>query len=156
MRAATTRPATCSWRPTSASGNQRRTGGTVRFGRLFMVATNLQIADAHPQDPFEFYLTYYDNQLAAGLNGTTGVIILEDYALSNDAAANPAKYGYTNVTATACANNAFGGSSIVCNASNVVAGSTQYAFSDSVHPTPYSHQKEADAAVALMVAAGWQ
>jgi hypothetical protein len=41
-------------------------GGTVRFGRLFMVATNLQIADAHPQDPFEFYLQYYNNQLAAG------------------------------------------------------------------------------------------
>ena len=41
-------------------------GGTVRFGRLFMVGTNLQIADAHPQEPFEFYLQYYDNQLAAG------------------------------------------------------------------------------------------
>jgi hypothetical protein len=41
-------------------------GGIVRFGRLFMVATNLQIADAHPQDPFEFYLQYYGNQLAAG------------------------------------------------------------------------------------------
>jgi hypothetical protein len=41
-------------------------GGTVRFGRLFMVGTNLQIADARPQDPFEFYLTYYGNQLAAG------------------------------------------------------------------------------------------
>lgn len=41
-------------------------GGTVRFGRLFMVRTNLQIADAHPQDAFEFYLAYYGNQLAAG------------------------------------------------------------------------------------------
>jgi len=41
-------------------------GGTVRFGRLFMVGTNLQVADAHPQDPFEFYTTYFDNQLAAG------------------------------------------------------------------------------------------
>jgi hypothetical protein len=41
-------------------------GGTVRFGRLFMVSTNLQIADAHPADPFEFYLAYYGNQLAAG------------------------------------------------------------------------------------------
>lgn len=41
-------------------------GGTVRFGRLFMVRTNLQIADAHPEDAFEFYLTYYANQLAAG------------------------------------------------------------------------------------------
>jgi len=25
-----------------------------------------------------------------------------------------------------------------------------------VHPTPYSHQKEADAAYALLVATGWQ
>jgi hypothetical protein len=41
-------------------------GGIVRFGRLFMVSTNLQIADAHPADPFEFYLTYYPVQLAAG------------------------------------------------------------------------------------------
>jgi phospholipase/lecithinase/hemolysin len=98
----------------------------------------------------------FNSQLAAGLNGTAGVVILDDYALSNDVAANPAKYGYSNITATACANNAFGGSSIVCNSSNVVANSAQYAFSDSVHPTPYSHQKEAETALALLVAAGWQ
>lgn len=98
----------------------------------------------------------FDNQLAAGLNGTANVVILDDYAISNDAAANPAKYGYTNVTAPACANNAFSGSSIVCNSTNVVAGSAQYAFSDTVHPTPYGHQKEADAAYSLLVAAGWQ
>ena len=98
----------------------------------------------------------FNSQLAAGLNGVANVVILDDYAITNDAAANPAKYGYTNVTATACANNAFGGSSIVCNSTNVVAGSAQYAFSDSVHPTPYGHQKEADAAFALLVAAGWQ
>jgi hypothetical protein len=41
-------------------------GGIVRFGRLYMVGTNLQIADAFPKDPFEFYLLYYQNQLAAG------------------------------------------------------------------------------------------
>jgi hypothetical protein len=41
-------------------------GGTVRFGRLFMVGTNLQVADAEPADALEFYLTYFDNQLAAG------------------------------------------------------------------------------------------
>ncbi len=98
----------------------------------------------------------FNSQLSAGLSGTAGVVILDDYALSNDVAANPAKYGYTNIAATACANNGFGGSSIVCNAGNVVGGSSQYAFSDSVHPTPYSHQKEADAAYALLVASGWQ
>lgn len=98
----------------------------------------------------------FDNQLSAGLSGTAGVVILDDYASTNDAAANPAKYGYTSVTAVACGNNAFGGDSIVCNSTNVVAGSAQYAYSDGVHPTPYSHQKEADAAYALLVAAGWQ
>jgi hypothetical protein len=41
-------------------------GGVVRFGRLYMVGTNLQVADAHPEDPFEFYTTYFDNQLDAG------------------------------------------------------------------------------------------
>ncbi|MEO6897601.1 MAG: SGNH/GDSL hydrolase family protein [Caldimonas sp.] len=98
----------------------------------------------------------FNSQLSAGLSGTAGVVILDDYTLSNDVVANPVKYGFTNVTATACANNAFGGSSIVCNSTNVVAGSTQYAFADSVHPTPYSHQKEAEAAYASLVAAGWQ
>ncbi len=98
----------------------------------------------------------FNSALSAGLGGTFGVLSLDDYALTNDAAANPAKYGYTNVTTTACGNNAFGGSSIVCNSTNVVAGSSQYAFSDSVHPTPYAHQKEADAAYSLLVQAGWQ
>jgi len=98
----------------------------------------------------------FNSALSAGLSGTFGVLSLDDYAITNDAAANPAKYGYTNVTATACGNNAFGGSSIVCNSTNVVAGSSQYAFSDSVHPTPYAHQKEADAAYSLLVQAGWQ
>jgi len=98
----------------------------------------------------------FNGQLSAGLSGTTNVVLLDDYALSNDVAANPAKYGFTNVAIEACANNAFGGSSIICNASNVFAGSSQYAFSDSVHPTPYAHQKEADSAYALLVAAGWQ
>jgi outer membrane lipase/esterase len=98
----------------------------------------------------------FNNQLSTGLSGTAGVVLLDDYAITNDADANPAKYGYTNVTAPACADNAFDGFSIVCNSTNVVAGSTQYAYSDDVHPTPYAHQKEAEAAFALLVAAGWQ
>ncbi len=112
--------------------------------------------DAATQGVITSMTQAFDNQLAAGLNGTANVVILDDYAISNDVAANPGKYGYTNVTAPACANNAFGGSSIVCNSTNVVAGSAQYAFSDTVHPTPYGHQKEADAAYSLLVAAGWQ
>jgi outer membrane lipase/esterase len=97
----------------------------------------------------------FDGQLKTGLDGTSGVIILDDYALTTDVAANPGKYGYTNITMQSCGPNAFN-SSIVCNTGNLIAGDTShYAFADSVHPTPYSHQKEAESAVALLNAAGW-
>ena len=137
----------------------------VAKGARYVVVRNLgnlnvtpygRTLDAGTQGLITNMTQAFNSQLSAGLSGTAGLVILDDYAISNDAAANPAKYGYTSVVAVACANNAFGGSSIVCNSTNVVAGSTQYAFSDSVHPTPYSHQKEADAAYALLVAAGWQ
>ena len=97
----------------------------------------------------------FDGQLKAGLDGTSGVIILDDYALTTDVAANPGKYGFTNVTMQSCGPNAFS-SSLVCNTGNLIAGDTShYAFADSVHPTPYSHQKEAEIALALLDAAGW-
>ena len=98
----------------------------------------------------------YNAQLKAGLDGTPGVVLIDNYTQTTDIAANPAKYGYSNITGVACGNNAFGGSSLVCTAANLIPGDTRtYAFSDSVHPTPYSHQKEAEAALAVMAAAGW-
>lgn len=41
-------------------------GGTLRFGRLFMIRTDLQIVDADQSDPFEFDLAQYAKQLVAG------------------------------------------------------------------------------------------
>lgn len=41
-------------------------GGTVRFGRIYMVATDMQIVDADPSDPFLFYIDKYQRQLVAG------------------------------------------------------------------------------------------
>ncbi|MEO7151470.1 MAG: SGNH/GDSL hydrolase family protein, partial [Burkholderiaceae bacterium] len=90
----------------------------------------------------------YNAQLKAGLDGVPGLILIDDYAQSAAIAASPAAYGYSNVTAVACGNNAFGGSSLVCTTANLIAGDTStYAFSDSVHPTPYSHAKEAELAL---------
>lgn len=41
-------------------------GGVLRFGKLTMMETDLQIVDADPKDPFEFYLSHLNDQLVAG------------------------------------------------------------------------------------------
>jgi hypothetical protein len=51
-------------------------GGNLRFGKLFMVGTDLLTIDGDPSDPFDFYLDYYHTQLVAGYHTT-----LPNYAL---------------------------------------------------------------------------
>jgi hypothetical protein len=41
-------------------------GGTLAFGRLTMRDTELEIVDADPRDPFDFFLDHYNEQLVAG------------------------------------------------------------------------------------------
>lgn len=45
-------------------------GGVLRFGKLFMVRADLQIIDADPTDPFNFYLDEYKSHLVAGYSRT--------------------------------------------------------------------------------------
>jgi hypothetical protein len=45
-------------------------GGTIRFGKLFMPAADLMAIDSDPSDPFDFYLDYYHAQLVAGYHVT--------------------------------------------------------------------------------------
>jgi hypothetical protein len=58
-------------------------GGTVRFGNLTMFPTDLQIADADPADPFDFYLARLSRQLVAGRSFTLAddglLAVLPDY-----------------------------------------------------------------------------
>jgi hypothetical protein len=42
-------------------------GGTVRFVNTFDTFTNLQIVDAEPDDPFDFYLAEYGPQMLNGI-----------------------------------------------------------------------------------------
>jgi len=99
----------------------------------------------------------FNAQLKAGLDGTAGVILFDDYAQSADIVAHPAKYGFSNITAQNCGPNDFGGSSLVCTTGNLIAGDTStYAFADSVHPTPYAHKKEAESVLDLMASVGWR
>ena len=54
-------------RPDSAAPNYLFfRGGRLRFGRLEMRDTQLQILDLDPADPFDLYLAQYNRQLTAG------------------------------------------------------------------------------------------
>jgi hypothetical protein len=41
-------------------------GGSVRFGKLTMSDTDLELIDSSPADPFDFSIDHYSEQLAAG------------------------------------------------------------------------------------------
>jgi hypothetical protein len=46
-------------------------GGTLRFGKLYMVMADMEAVDLDTSDPFDFYLDYYTSQLVAGYHVTT-------------------------------------------------------------------------------------
>jgi hypothetical protein len=46
-------------------------GGSVRFGKLTMSDTDLELVDASPADPFDFAIDHYTEQLMAGYSKTT-------------------------------------------------------------------------------------
>lgn len=41
-------------------------GGTLQFGKLTMADADLQVVDANPEDPLDFFLDRYYDQLVAG------------------------------------------------------------------------------------------
>lgn len=57
--------------------------GVLRFGKLTMVDTDLLIVDAEPQDPFDFFLDHYNDQLVAGYDRNTAdhglIVMMPDY-----------------------------------------------------------------------------
>jgi hypothetical protein len=46
-------------------------GGSIRFGKLTMSDADLQLIDAQPQDPFDFFPAHYEKQLIAGYSRNT-------------------------------------------------------------------------------------
>jgi hypothetical protein len=59
-------------------------GGKLRFGKLLMSDTDLQIVDADQSDPFDLYLDQYARQLVAGTSRTLANmglrVLMPDYA----------------------------------------------------------------------------
>ena len=104
----------------------------------------------------------FNSRLNAGLTNSAGalpygVIIFDQFTLTEAVAADPARFGFSNNSSPACGPNAFGGNALVCNSTNLVPGDTsRYAFADLTHPTPYWHRLAAELVMSRMVVAGWQ
>ena len=55
----------------SAANYMRFSGGTLRFGKLFMVHADMQIIDSDQHDTFDFGIDDYNRQLVAGYSRNT-------------------------------------------------------------------------------------
>ncbi|WP_028310125.1 SGNH/GDSL hydrolase family protein [Derxia gummosa] len=86
------------------------------------------------------------------------VVVVDGYALLNDELSNPAKYGFTNTSGTACNPTLTQDTSLLCSSATLVAANADqtYAFADGKHPTTRGHQAIADAVKAALVAKGWR
>ena len=121
----------------------------------------------------------FNAALLAGLDGS-GAKIIDARAMFSDAVANPAKYGFTNVTTPACnaqiiagitGGQITDGSSLFCNAAPAAvftaaglpslnaltpgASASTYAFADGVHPTTGGHKAFADQVWTKLKDFGW-
>ena len=99
----------------------------------------------------------FNTALRAGIDGLEANVLYVDLqTISIDQVANPAKYGISNAASPACATNQLGGTSLVCNGSNLNAGDvSKYLFADGVHPTPFGSSLIFKATTDAMVARGW-
>jgi phospholipase/lecithinase/hemolysin len=101
----------------------------------------------------------YNSALATGLGSDDKILLVDVFTVSHDQAGNPAPYGLTNTTDTACdlspAKNPLS-QSLTCNAGNLKSGDvSHYMFADTVHPTPFSYLLLARYVAEKMVIKGW-
>lgn len=98
----------------------------------------------------------FNTALSTGIGGDSHVLYVDLYTVSHDQSTNPGPYGLSNTKDKACGNNALGGSSLVCNASNLTGTDVgHYMFADDVHPTPYEYSLVARYVLEQMVVKGW-
>jgi outer membrane lipase/esterase len=94
------------------------------------------------------------NQRLASL--ADGIIPINAYGLINEVIADPAAYGFSNVTGTACNLALTGGSSLFCTPAAYVSSDANetYLFADGVHPSGAAHAMLARVVQATIAAPG--
>lgn len=98
-----------------------------------------------------FITNLYNQSMLSGVAATgANIIPLDTFSLLQQVSANPARYGFTNVTTPACGTI----SSLLCGSNNLVTpnANNSYFFADGIHPTGRAHQLVADYAAAVVTA----
>ncbi len=96
--------------------------------------------------------TAYNNGLFSGLTSQGARFIpVDTFHLLQEIVANPAPYGFTNTTGTAC-NPQVTAQSLTCNPGTYATPNAPdtYVFADGVHPTTKAHEIVADYALSLL------
>ena len=132
---------------------------TPRFATvLAAVAQQVgQAQAAQAQQVFRQWIEAFNARLASRFDGDSKVVVIDFYATLRAQVSNPAAYGISNATATACPVTGVGSDGLpsytfaTCTATalsanppaGVAGGSswwTKYLYSDSFHPTPSGHE----------------
>lgn len=115
--------------------------------------------DADTQALVQTMAATFNGQLAKGLAGTSGVLLVDAFVANQKQMADPAQFGVTNATTPAC--DLAGAlaslpTSLVCTANTLISGDTShYYFADSVHPTPYGYRLLAQLVTDALLKKGW-
>lgn len=118
--------------------------GTTPFGRAQGATAAAQITQL---------VSGYNQLVTLGLAGAgVSIIPIDTFALMRDAIANPAAYGFSNVTGTACTTS----SSLLCSSATLATPTApqSYLFADGVHPTTAGHRAISDFVLNALTAPG--
>jgi len=113
---------------------------------------------AETQGLIQLMVTTFNTQLENSLSITTSVKLVDIYAYMSDQVANPATYGLTNVTDTACDMTKTAiVSPLLCTKDTLFPRDvSHYLFAESGgHPTPYELKLVAEEVARNMAAVGW-
>ena len=137
----------------------------VAKGASYVVVNNLpdlggspagKAQDASTQALINAMVDAFNAQLKGGTANEAKILYVDLFGTSHDQIINPAPYGLSNTTTPACATNILGGSSLVCNGTNLIAGDvSHFMFADSTLPTPYENTLIAKYVAAQMMIKGW-
>ncbi len=143
---------------------------TPRFGAVLYGVTQQAGAAqaANVKGLIQTWVNTFNQKLASEFANNTKVAVLDFNTTFRDQVANPASYGFTNGTDTACPIVGFGDDGLPaydfpsCTATQLSSTSNKpatwwqtYLFSDGFHPTPRAHEKAAELALQVIQQRGW-